>query len=115
MICEATPFGGRDGLRMTALLIAALAIQIGYPFALVLRERRKASHSYIDGQQLVFTGSAWNLLGKWIKWLLLSIVTLGIYLFWVGPRLQRWVCEHTGLASPEPGPASQPWSASAEG
>jgi ABC-type Fe3+ transport system permease subunit len=100
---------------MTALLIAALAMQICYPFAIVLRERRRARHSYIDGQQLVFTGSAWNLLGKWIKWLLLSIVTLGIYLFWVGPRLQRWVWEHTDLASLEPGSASQPRSASAEG
>lgn len=36
-----------------------------------------------------------GLFGNWIKWLLLSIVTLGIYLFWVGPRIAQWKWEHT--------------------
>ena len=40
-----------------------------YPFALVLRERWRAKHSFIDGKQLVFTGSALGLFGRWILWL----------------------------------------------
>lgn len=32
---------------------------------------------------------------SWIKWLLLSVITLGIYLLWVMPRVHRWVVEHT--------------------
>jgi hypothetical protein len=30
------------------------------------------------GYQLVFTGSATGLLGNWLKWLFLSIITIGI-------------------------------------
>ena len=85
---------------MKALLILAIVVEMSYPFALVLLERRKARHSYVDGRQVVFTGSPWALLGNWVKWLVLSIVTFGVYLFWVERRVQRWISEHTEL---EPG------------
>ena len=90
---------------MTALLIVAVAVAMTYPFALVLLERQKAKHSYVDGRQLVFTGSAWGLMGNWVKWMLLSIVTFGVYLFWVERRVQRWMWEHTEL---DPG-RDLPW------
>ena len=79
-----------------------LTLGICYPFAVVLRERWRAKHSYIDGYPLVFTGSATALFGNWIKWLLLSVVTLGIYLFWVGPRIQSWKWEHTNFDPTRP-------------
>ena len=76
-----------QALSLLAVLITLLTLGICYPFAVVLRQRWHAKHSYIDGQQLVFNGSAWSLFGNWIKWLLLCIITIGIYAFWVGPRL----------------------------
>jgi uncharacterized membrane protein YjgN (DUF898 family) len=69
-----------------------------YPFALVLRERWRAKHSFIDGKQLVFTGSALGLFGRWILWLMLIFVTLGVYLLWVAPRIQRWKWQNTDFA-----------------
>ena len=69
-----------------------------YPFALVLRERWRAKHSFIDGKQLVFTGSALGLFGRWILWLLLIFVTFGVYLLWVAPRIQRWKWQNTDFA-----------------
>jgi uncharacterized membrane protein YjgN (DUF898 family) len=83
------------GTAILGFLITLCTLGICYPFALVLRERWRAKHSYVDGQQLVFTGSAWGLFGNWIKWLLLSVITLGIYLFWVGPRIAKWKWENT--------------------
>ena len=100
---------------MTTLLIAAVALEICYPFALVFRERRKAKHCYVDGRQLVFTGSALGLFGHWIKWLLLTIVTLGIYAFWVGSRVQKWKWEHTAVASPDAQSTPQQWPAPSQG
>jgi uncharacterized membrane protein YjgN (DUF898 family) len=61
----------------------------------VLLERWRCKHTYIDGQPLVFTGSAMGLFGLWIKWFLLIIITLGIYSFWVAPRIQQWKVENT--------------------
>jgi uncharacterized membrane protein YjgN (DUF898 family) len=88
------------GTAILATLVTVCTLGICYPFALVLKERWRAKHTFIDGQQLVFTGSATGLFGHWIKWFLLSIVTLGIYLFWVGPRVQQWLAVNTDFAAP---------------
>ena len=86
------------GTSLLGNLITFVSLGFLYPFALVLKERWRAKHSYIDGRQLAFKGSAWGLLGRWIGWLLLIIVTLGVYSFWVIPRLQRWRWENTAFA-----------------
>lgn len=83
------------GTALLGALITICTLGICYPFALVLRERWRAKHSTIDGFPLVFTGSATALFGNWIKWLFLSVITCGIYLLWVGPRIAEWKWEHT--------------------
>ncbi|KRC64052.1 hypothetical protein ASE12_04315 [Aeromicrobium sp. Root236] len=83
------------GTGLLAALITICTLGICYPFALVLRERWRAKHTYIDGHRLVFTGTGLGLFGLWIKWLLLMVITLGIYSFWVAPRIQKWKVEHT--------------------
>lgn len=83
------------GTGILAFLVTALTLGICYPFAVVLRQRWRTKHTYIDGQRLMFTGSAMGLFGHWIKWLLLSIITIGIYLFWVTPRMVKWITENT--------------------
>lgn len=86
------------GTAVLGFFITLLTVGICYPFALVLMERWRAKHSFIDGKRLVFTGSAIGLFGNWIKWLLLLLITLGIYGFWIAPRIQKWVWEHTDFA-----------------
>lgn len=87
------------GTALLGLLITVCTLGICYPFALVLVERWRCKHAFIDGQQLVFTGSAVGLFGNWIKWFALCVVTLGIYGFWVGPRIQQWKWEHRSFAN----------------
>jgi uncharacterized membrane protein YjgN (DUF898 family) len=83
------------GTALLGALITLVTAGVCYPFALVLMERWRAKHSFIDGRPLVFTGSAWGLFGHWLKWLLLSFLTAGIYLLWVIPRITQWKWEHT--------------------
>ena len=87
------------GTALLGMLITVLTLGICYPFALVLRERWRAKHSYIDGRRLEFTGSAMGLFGNWIKWLFLIVITIGIYAFWVGPRIAAWKWRHTDFAA----------------
>ena len=94
------------GTGVLAFLVTALTLGIATPFAIVLRQRWRAKHTYVNGHRLVFLGTGTGLFGHWIKWLLLSVVTLGIYSFWVAPRLQRWVVENTDFDPAfTPGPA----------
>jgi uncharacterized membrane protein YjgN (DUF898 family) len=58
----------------------------------------KTRHTVIDGQRLRFEGTALGLFGQWIKWLLLIIITLGIYSFWVVIAMEEWKTKHTHFA-----------------
>lgn len=83
------------GTTILAVLITVLTFFICYPFALVLRERWRAKHTYVDGHRLMFNGTGLGLFGLWLKWLFLIIITITIYSFWVAPRVQKWKVEHT--------------------
>lgn len=52
-------------------------------------------HTVINGHRLRFDGTAIGLFGNWIKWLLLTIITIGIYGFWVSIALKKWKTKHT--------------------
>lgn len=87
------------GTGLLALLVTVVTVGIAYPFALVLRQRWKAKHTFVNGHRLVFLGTGLGLFGLWIKWLFLMVVTLGIYSFWVVPRVQKWTVENTDFDS----------------
>ena len=59
-----------------------------------MRYKWRAQHTLIYGNRVTFTGRAAGLFGNWIKWLFLCIITIGIYSFWVVPRITKWVVEH---------------------
>jgi uncharacterized membrane protein YjgN (DUF898 family) len=102
------------GTGLLAFAITVLSLGIAYPYALVLRQRWRAKHTYVNGHRLVFVGTGIGLFGLWIKWLLLSVITFGVYLLWVVARIQKWVVENTdfdptfsaGPAYSAPGTAS---------
>lgn len=77
------------GAALLGFLITVVTLGLCYPFALVLRERWRAKHSFIEGRQLIFNGSGWGLFGLWWKWLILIVITIGVYSFWVAPRVYR--------------------------
>jgi uncharacterized membrane protein YjgN (DUF898 family) len=94
------------GTALLSFLVTVLTIGIALPYAIVLRQRWRTKHTYVNGHRLTFLGSGMSLFGNWIKWLLLIIVTLGIYSFWVVPRLTKWVVENTDFDPTwTPGPA----------
>ena len=76
-------------------LITSCTFGICYPWALCMIYAWKINHTVIEGRRLKFNGSAVGLFGNWIKWLLLIIVTLGIYGFWVHIKLEQWKVKNT--------------------
>ena len=55
----------------------------------------RKTHTVIDGKRLDFNGTGGSLFGHWILWELLSVITCGIYSFFVHVALKRWEMQHT--------------------
>ena len=83
------------GWIMLGSLITSFTCGICYPWALCMIYGWKINHTVVEGRRLKFNGSAVGLFGNWIKWLLLIIVTLGIYGFWVHIKLEQWKVKNT--------------------
>ena len=88
-------YGSFIGWNILGAIITTVTLGICYPWALCMVYGWKINHTVVDGHRMRFSGSAIGLFGNWIKWLLLSIVTLGIYGFWVAIKLEDWKVKNT--------------------
>ncbi|WP_222592466.1 DUF898 family protein [Alkalibacterium kapii] len=77
------------------VIITFFSIGLLYPWALCRIYAWKINHTVVDGRRLSFSGTATGLFGNWIKWWLLSLITLGIYGFWVNIKLEDWKVKNT--------------------
>lgn len=86
--------GSYLGISILSFLLTVFTFGIAAPWAICMRYRWQAEHTLVYERRVNFTGTGMGLFGNWIKWLLLCFITLGIYSFWVTPRLTRWIVEH---------------------
>ena len=86
---------GQIGISILSFIIIMLTFGLGTPWAVCLSEGWTAKHTFIDGEQLVFDGKGHQLFGNYIKWLFLTIITLGIYSFWLSIKMKQWTVMHT--------------------
>ena len=87
------------GYRILGALVTTITFGICLPWAMCMIYDWEAKHTVIDGHRLYFDGTAIQLFGNWIKWLLLTIITIGIYGFWVSIKLKNWKTIHTHFAN----------------
>lgn len=89
---------GLIGINILSGLIMGITLGIALPWAVCMKEKWYAEHTIVDGKKLVFDGNAVQLFGNYIKWFLLSLITCGIYSFWLSIKMKQWVVSHTHLA-----------------
>ncbi|MBR5615352.1 MAG: DUF898 family protein [Clostridia bacterium] len=86
---------GLIGVNLLQWLISCITFGIGVPWAVCIKQRWLARNTIIDGKRLTFDGTGAQLFGNYIKWPLLTIITLGIYSFWLSIKMQQWIVKHT--------------------
>jgi len=86
------------GWTILGFIVSLFTLGICLPWAYCMIYRMEASHTVIQGRRLVFKGTAVSLFKNWIIWLLLSIITLGIYGLCVGIKLKQWKIKNTMFA-----------------
>lgn len=86
---------GLIGVNLLVIFLSAITFGIALPWGICIKQRWVTKHTIIDGKQLYFDGTGMKLIGNWIKWLLLTIITFEIYGLWVGLKLRNWITMHT--------------------
>lgn len=89
---------GLIGINLLCGFLNLITLFIALPWTTCIKEKWIAKHTIIDGQQLTFDGNGAQLFGNYIKWLLLTFITIGIYSFWLNIRMKQWVTKHTHVA-----------------
>lgn len=83
------------GWSLAVVGISVITLGFGYPWACCLFMQWETSHTVVNGRRLKFTGTGWELFKKYILWILLTYITVGIYGLWMWIKVKRWTTEHT--------------------
>lgn len=89
------------GWRFLGFIITFFSFGICYPWAVCMVKSWEARHTVINGNRMKFNGTPMQLFGTWIKWWALTIVTCGIYAFWLPIKSRQWVTCHTSFSEEE--------------
>jgi len=87
------------GWQILGFTITLVTLSICYPWALCMVYGWKINHTVVDGRRLQFNGKASGLFGNWIKWILLTLITFGIYSFWLKIALEKWKVKNTSFSN----------------
>jgi hypothetical protein len=89
-------------LTVGCSILSAITLTIMEPWCYCWIEAYKAKNTVIDNKRIVFDGHGGALFGHWILWLFLSIITLGIFAWWVPAKLENWRLNHIHFAEEKP-------------
>lgn len=86
-----------DLVLLSCLLLNIVTLTLLRPIFITWRNRYVQNRIVIDGRALYFDGNGIQLIGKYIVWTLLSLITCGIYSLFIHIRLKKWVALHTRI------------------
>ena len=78
--------------------LAIITFGIAGPWLDCWYQRWVISKTKIDGHSLYFDGTGWQLAGSWVKWMLLTLITCGLFVFWFPVRVMHWNAKHIHFA-----------------
>lgn len=87
---------------LLAFLSVTFTFSLTLPWVYAAFHRWLARNTYIEGRQLCFDGTGGELFWKYLLWLVLTIVTFGIYGFWLYIKVTAWRVAHTHFADSQP-------------
>lgn len=87
-----------DLLYIGTFILGVITPGIMKPVNICWRKSYVQNHMFIDGHNIHFDGDGGQMIGNYILWNLLSIITLGIYALFVKVKIAKWVNKHTHLS-----------------
>ena len=84
----------KTGLTILAFLFSIITVLIGTPWAVCWVIRYDIKHTVIQGHRLAFDGKGAQLLGRFLLWLLLFVLTATIFGLWIPTYFKKWKIKH---------------------
>lgn len=80
-------------------VVSLITLGLACPAMICWKNRWIAKHTYINNRQLDFDGKGHQLFGRFMLWLLLSVITVGIYyVVCMKVAVTKWEVKHTHFA-----------------
>lgn len=79
------------GWNILSCLITIVTFGIAAPWGKCMLLKFEIEHTVINGKRLKFIGNGGNLFVEQFKWIFFTIITLGIYAFWIPIKRTKWV------------------------
>lgn len=95
-------------LMLWTWALTFFTLGFAYPWAMCAQCAWKIDNLTVNGYRMRFDGQGHQLIGMWIKWWFLTLITFGIYGPWVPIKLIHWQATHTYIPQIEAHHAAQP-------
>ena len=89
--------GGLFGTNLLCVLMTVCTLGLLFPLAYCKRTKWFLNNSVISKNFVSFEGRSFKFFLKLLKWSFLSLITFGIYGFWIELRLNQWLVSNTTL------------------
>ena len=94
---------GFIGYSLIMSLLTIVTLGIASPWGYVMFQSWLCRNTIIDGHRLYFDGTGTQLFGNYIKWWFFTLITFGIYGFWLYNKMTAWRVKHTHMVPSENG------------
>lgn len=81
--------------HIKCILLGVVTLGFAYPWIVCMGQESKCNHKVICGKRLKFIGDPKELIGHWILWWFLTIITVGLYGLVVKVRFEQWITANT--------------------
>ena len=86
------------GWGLLGSIVIPFSLGFVFPWWLCKIYGWKADHTIVEGRRLKFNGTGMSLFGHYILWSFLTIITLGIYGWWLIISVNKWLVRNTSFA-----------------
>lgn len=85
------------GVNILCYLLNTISLGLLFTFTTCFKLKWINRHVVINKKKLAFTGRALNLFGKYLLWVFLTIITFGIYGWWLRIKILKWNTKNTHI------------------
>ena len=82
------------GINLLTAFLSTITLGFAYPAMYCFQKRWIYRNTIVNGYRLKFTVRGGQLIGKYILWTFLGIITFGIFTLWWPIKYQQWETKH---------------------